>query len=211
MALTRETIWEAADALNAEGVKPTLSAVRGRLKSGSYTTIQEAMTEWKARRQQTTTMPHDPPPPELAERATNLTSEIWTLARRAADAALAGERQQLESERAELRNQLAEAVGLADTLTEDSERMKVELTELRQVRDQAERTAQDIAELKRKSGDEIHRTQERANRKDTEAIEARKSERAALDRAARAEGQVEALTKQLADLTAALKPRTARD
>jgi len=47
------------------------------------------------------------------------------------------------------------------------------------------------------SAQEIHRAVTRANEKDSEAIEARKSERQALDRAARAEGQVEALEKQL--------------
>jgi len=50
MAITREQIWAAADELDAAGQNPTLSAVRKAVGGGSFTTIQEAMAEWKARR-----------------------------------------------------------------------------------------------------------------------------------------------------------------
>ncbi|KND60572.1 KfrA protein [Candidatus Burkholderia verschuerenii] len=204
MAITRDAIWQVADALDAEGIKPTLAAVRKKVGGGSYTTIHEAMTEWKSRRQQAATPAADPAPPELADRAASMAGEIWTFARAAADLALAGERQQMEAERAELRAQAAEAVEVADSLTEENDRMKSDVAELAQLRQEHERT---LAELKRKSGEEINRTMEKANRKDSEAMEARKSERAALDRAAHLEGQVDALKGQLADLTATLKPR----
>jgi hypothetical protein len=60
-----------------------------------------------------------------------------------------------------------------------------------------ERAELELKHQKEHSAQEIHRAVTRANEKDSEAIEARKSERQALDRAARAEGQVEALEKQL--------------
>jgi len=205
MALTRDAIWQAADALDAEGLKPTLSAVRKRLGSGSFTTIQEAITEWKARRQQAAVPTHEPPPTEVAERTAILAGEVWTMARSAADRALTGERQQMENEQAELREQTAEAVTLADALTDENDKLKAELVELRDVRAALDKTATELAELKRKTAEEITRTMEKANRKDTEAIEARKAEKAAIERAARAEGQFEALKGQLADMTAALK------
>jgi Plasmid replication region DNA-binding N-term len=52
MAITRESIWTAADQLDAEGDRPTLAAIRKKLGGGSYSTISEAMTEWHARRTQ---------------------------------------------------------------------------------------------------------------------------------------------------------------
>ncbi|WP_425522231.1 DNA-binding protein, partial [Xanthomonas perforans] len=39
VAITKDQIWKIADQLDADGVKPTLSAVRKKLGSGSYTTI----------------------------------------------------------------------------------------------------------------------------------------------------------------------------
>jgi len=206
MALSRDAIWQAADALDAEGIKPTLSAVRKRIGSGSFTTIQEAMSEWKLRRQQAAIPAVEPAPPELAERTATLAAEVWTLARAAADRTLAGERQQMEADQAELRSQAFEAVELADALTEESDQRKRELAELREVRAAHERTTSELTELKRRTAEEIHRAAEHANQKEREAIEARKGERAAIERAARAEGQAEALKVQLADLTAAIRP-----
>lgn len=205
MALTRDQIFKVADELDAEAIKPTLSNVRKRLGSGSYTTIQEAMAEWKSRRQQASTPSREPAPAELAERTSELAGEIWTMARAAADLALTGERQQMEAEQAELRSQAAEAVELADALTLENDQLKAELAELHELRAAHERLTAELADVKRKTGEEINRTMEKANRKDTEAIEARKGEKAAIERAARAEGKVEALQGQLAEMTAALK------
>ncbi|MBO0709971.1 MAG: DNA-binding protein [Acetobacteraceae bacterium] len=42
----------AADKLEAEGAKPTLNAVRKKLGSGSFTTISDAMSQWKERQRQ---------------------------------------------------------------------------------------------------------------------------------------------------------------
>ncbi|KFA35857.1 DNA-binding protein, partial [Xanthomonas vasicola] len=50
MAITREQIWAAADNLDAAGQNPTLVAVRKVVGGGSFSTIQDAMAEWKARR-----------------------------------------------------------------------------------------------------------------------------------------------------------------
>ena len=47
MALTVAQIHQAADELDAEGIRPTLAAVRKRVGSGSFTTISEAMTSWR--------------------------------------------------------------------------------------------------------------------------------------------------------------------
>ena len=201
MALTRETIWQVADALDAEGIRPTLAGVRKRLGSGSFTTIQEAMTEWKSRQQQAAAAIHEPPPEELTERAVALTGEIWKMARAAADLALVGDRQQIEAEQVELRRQVAEAVELADALTEESEELKQELAELRPLRALVEKTVMELAEVRRKSDEEVQRAMETSSRKEREAVEAQKAEKAALERAARAEGKAEALKEQLTEMT----------
>ena len=47
MSITRDQIYQIANSLHADGIKPTLAAVRRRLGSGSFTTISEALNEWK--------------------------------------------------------------------------------------------------------------------------------------------------------------------
>ena len=44
---SQEAIWAAADALVEAGERPTLAAVRKAVGGGSFTTISEAMAEWR--------------------------------------------------------------------------------------------------------------------------------------------------------------------
>ena len=50
MTSTTARIFEIADELDAAGHNPTLASVRKALGGGSYTTISEAMGEWRARK-----------------------------------------------------------------------------------------------------------------------------------------------------------------
>ena len=70
MAITAEQIFAVADELDAAGQNPTLAAVRKILGGGSFTTISEAMTEWKARKAAKETPLREPAPTMLAERLT---------------------------------------------------------------------------------------------------------------------------------------------
>ena len=45
--LTVEEIHAAADGLDAQGLRPTLQAVRKALGRGSFTTISAAMSSWR--------------------------------------------------------------------------------------------------------------------------------------------------------------------
>ena len=50
MAISKDQIFAAADELDAAGQSPTRAAVRKALGGGSFTTISEGMTDWKARK-----------------------------------------------------------------------------------------------------------------------------------------------------------------
>ena len=47
MAITRDQIYAIANTLNSQGTRPTLAAIRRLLGAGSFTTISEALNEWK--------------------------------------------------------------------------------------------------------------------------------------------------------------------
>jgi len=48
MAITRDQVFEAAEALVGNGEEPTYITVRERLGSGSFSTISKYLREWKA-------------------------------------------------------------------------------------------------------------------------------------------------------------------
>ena len=107
MAITKEQLFAAADALEANGEAPSLDSVREAL--GVTTTRltdvmseTEAMNAWKARKAAKTQLLREPTPPVVAERVTEFGNELWVVALELADERLAPERKALDAARAEL-------------------------------------------------------------------------------------------------------------
>ncbi|OIQ91971.1 chromosome partition protein Smc [mine drainage metagenome] len=130
MAITAEQIWAAADALDAAGQSPTLAAVRKAVGGGSFTTISEAMAQWRARKADQSTPLREPAPPLVMERLAEVGADIWAAALDLANARLSSEREALEVARAELEASRLEAAQLADQLTVEVEDAKSSLEAL---------------------------------------------------------------------------------
>ena len=127
MAITREQIFAVADEIDAAGQNATLAAVRKALGGGSFTTISEGMTEWKVRKAARQTPLREPAPSMVAERLTELGTEIWSAALELANGRLDSEREALEAARLQLESDKAEAAELADQVTAELELAKTAL------------------------------------------------------------------------------------
>jgi len=127
---TKERIFAIADDLDANGQNPTLAAVRKALGGGSFTTISEAMTEWKARKAAKEKPVSEPAPQVVADRLADLGGEIWALALEVANGRLAIEREALDAARVQLEAEKGEAAELADQVTTELEAMKVRMVAL---------------------------------------------------------------------------------
>ena len=127
MAITKDQIFVIADEIDAAGQNATLAAVRKALGGGSFTTISEGMTEWKARKAAKETPLREPAPSAVADRLAELGSEIWTSALQLANGRLVTEREALEAARLHLEADKAEAAELADQVTAELEVAKTAL------------------------------------------------------------------------------------
>jgi len=140
MAITPEQIYAVADELVAEGKNPTLSNVRKVIGSGSFTTISDAMTEWRDKQKETLQPIRESAPDAITSRVNSLSSEIWTVAQNMANSRLSNEREALENDRAELVAGKREAVELADEMSNELDALKVlynkAITEGRQATEQ---------------------------------------------------------------------------
>ena len=126
MALTKDQILQAADQLAAAGTTPTLAAVRAAVGGGSYTTINEALKEWKAK-QQAAAMPLREPAPEgISKRLDEVGAEVWAIALELANARLTSEREALEATRQQLETAQQEATELADQLSAELETLQAQ-------------------------------------------------------------------------------------
>jgi len=121
MKSTKESIFAAADEIDAGGRNPTLASIRKANGGGSYTTISEAMKEWRSRKSAKETQSLVPPPSAVTERLADLGAEIWSHAFKMANGQLAAERDAFDKARTGLEIEKQEAVELADQVTADLE------------------------------------------------------------------------------------------
>jgi DNA repair exonuclease SbcCD ATPase subunit len=189
MAITKDQIFAAADELDATGQNPTLAAVRKALGGGSFTTISEAMTEWKARKAAKESPLREPAPPAIAERLVEFGAEIWAIALELANARLASEREALEAARTELEAERGEAAELADQVSAELEEAKTALgqaataeatargerdalrQQLADVRLQAATFEARVGEIEKRAGD-LNTELGRVNQQNTELVAA---------------------------------------
>ena len=118
---TKQDIFDTANRLVEEGKNPTLANVREAIGGGSFTTISQAMTEWKAKQVADQQTIKEAAPEAITSRIGELSAEIWAVAQEMANARLANEREALESSRLEIEASQKEAIDLADQLSEDLE------------------------------------------------------------------------------------------
>lgn len=143
MAITQEQVFAAADALVAAGQKPTLEGIRSRT-GGSYTTISPALNAWKARQTAAALPLREAAPQGIADRLTELGTEIWGMALDLVNTRLAAEREALEKTRAEMEISLAEAIDLADQLTAQVEEGQSRLARVTDSEAEARRASEEL-------------------------------------------------------------------
>jgi chromosome segregation ATPase len=149
MNTTTERIFAVADELDANGQSPTLAAVRKALGGGSYTTISQAMTEWKARKAAKETLIREAAPQAIADLLGKFGMEVWAQALQMANGRLAAEREALEKARQEIEAQHQEAAELADQVSAELETARQEAINLREQLQAEQNTTRTMGETLR--------------------------------------------------------------
>lgn len=124
-AITKEQVFEAADALSAAGMPTKVVDVRQKLGRGSFSTITEYMREWR----QAHKAPVAPKKEELPQAILDLAGRWWSAALGVATESLEAERQLMDQQRQEMEEEQREAVAFADSLILEGEQLKENLKE----------------------------------------------------------------------------------
>lgn len=129
LTTTAQKVHAAADALAAEGKRPTLAAIRDAIGGGSFTTISEAMKAWPGRH----AAPSEPDttPDVISKAGVDMAAGLWKQAKTQAEAQLQAERVALDEVRAELEQETTEAAALADELATENETLKATIEQLK--------------------------------------------------------------------------------
>lgn len=192
MAISKDQIFKAADDLDAAGQNPTLAAVRKVLGGGSFTTISEAMNEWRASKNAQAVPIKEPAPAAVLDKFAVLGAEIWAVALEMANSRLNAEREALEASRIEFDMARQEAAELADQLTAELDQANESIALLEQSVSAGNQREQELIQ-------KLAAANERASNSDARAIELR----AELDHAhvqiKEAQGKNEALRDMLTE------------
>ena len=164
MAITKQAIFDAADALDAGGQRPTLAALRKAVGGGSFTTISEAMKEYWAFRALREAPVLEPAPAVVGDRLSEVAGEIWALALQVANERLAAEREAFDAARVQAEQEKQEAVELADAVTAELETLQGKFSVL----EEGERTARQEAVTQR---EQLAASRERAATAEARAAE----------------------------------------
>jgi chromosome segregation ATPase len=131
---------------------------------GSFTTISEAMTEWKTHKAAKETPLREPAPLALAERLTEFGAELWALALDLANRRLAAERESLDAARVQLEAEKQEAAELADQVTGELETLQTKLAALEAAELAARTEAGGLREQLAKTGERAATAEARCRR-----------------------------------------------
>src|SRR5512135_1671928 len=110
--LAPEQIRQTIQELAAEGAELSITAVRERLGTGSYSTIGAVLNDWRRQQAQAARVAVPEPPETLSHLVKNLWAEAW----KSADAAYDPEREKFARERAEHEKTRQESSSSAHTL-----------------------------------------------------------------------------------------------
>ena len=187
MAVTTTDIHAAADALAGRGKRPTLAAVRAELGAGSFSTIGEAMQSWKAPDSQQA--PTVAAPDAVVQRATELASQVWAIAREEAEQRMQLERDTMEQQRLAVEAARTEAMEAADVAVTQLDEAQRQLDLVRAERDALQ---QQVAVVQA----QLAESTARAQRAEQLAHDARTAETEAREAAAALRGKLEAIGAQ---------------
>lgn len=130
MAITREQILETASRLQAQGIKPTQTNVREALGGGSFTTIAEALREWRADQDQTAQLQQVVIPSDITDRTQVLIAQVWETAQTLANDRLVKEREALEHKEALINAEIDESNKIIETLENEQAELTAQLDTL---------------------------------------------------------------------------------
>ena len=202
---TKARIFAAADEISAAGQNPTFAAIRKHLGGGSFSTISDAMAEWKAAKATKSVPVQEPIPPAISEKLDNLGSAVWSIAIEMANARLSAERETLEAARMETDAARQEAAQLADQLTVELETAQKQIATIEAERTVLQATVKELQSSIVTSQSRAETAEARANELRQELDRAHDGRDKAVSEAATAREEAAELRGQLK--AAELKPR----
>ena len=144
--VTRSQVFEVADRLAQSGLPPTVVMVRGDLGKGSFTTINQHLSEWKALKWQadgqSTTIP-----PRVEAKMNELLATLWTFASHEANQNIDKIREAALRDVADFQSQLQDAGQQLEALIKERQELQAQLAKAHAVTEELGRQVVQFAQI----------------------------------------------------------------
>ncbi|WP_028562268.1 DNA-binding protein [Paenibacillus pinihumi] len=129
--VTKEEIFEAADAMAAEGKTPRIEGIREALGTrGSFSTIKKYLNEWKEQVGQLEESRAIIVPQAITDRLQQFGTVLWSAAVELAAEGVRVEREELAKAKNDMEEEQRETVAFADTLSKEADLLRQKILEL---------------------------------------------------------------------------------
>ncbi|WP_336775368.1 DNA-binding protein [Paenibacillus sp. MMO-58] len=128
--LTKDAIFAAANALQAEGFTPTVATVREKLGKGSFTTINEVMREWRESQKAPEAPAKEVAPQAVVDSLMEFGNTLWKVASDLAVESLKSDREGLEQMKHAMEEEQRETVAFADNMSNKVDALEAKAEEL---------------------------------------------------------------------------------
>jgi chromosome segregation ATPase len=148
MTITRDQIYAVANTLNSQGTRPTLAAIRRLLGAGSFTTISEALNEWKMlqSKEAASNQIKEAPPESFGSQLQAFGASLWSDALALASARFKADRDAMDEKNREKEEYYQNLNELTEEYDKELEGAKACIEELREALNVANQRATQFAE-----------------------------------------------------------------
>lgn len=172
MAITRDQIYAIANTLNSQGTRPTLAAIRRLLGAGSFTTISEALNEWKMLQstEAASNQIKEAPPESFRSQLQAFGASLWSDALTLASARFNADREAMDEKNREKEEYYQNLNELTEEYDKELEGAKACIEQLREALNIANQRAEQLAEEAQQARQTIIDTEKERNIMENRAL-----------------------------------------
>ena len=127
----KDRVFDAADKLESQRIRPTLDKIREALGGGSFTSIGPFLRDWKAKKITSVDLP--PTPEDLMNRMIGITNDFWSQAVQHAEDRLSSDRAYMQAEIDYLNENIQSVSAAADKAIAERDAASVRINELEEL------------------------------------------------------------------------------
>lgn len=134
--ISKDQVFNAANAIKARGIEPTITLIRNELGEGSFSTISQHLATWKTQDQEVIEVSEIPP--NVEEAVLQACATVWNICQKESSKEVKAAKQEAKDSISSIQNDL-------ELATKENEELTQEVAKLEKLLEQSEKKSQQTA------------------------------------------------------------------